>query len=349
MNLLNTATRVPLNELALFCRRVGVSVCAGVSLVASLERESRRSDAPRAARDAYARVLTAILDGETLAEAVRREEAFFGAQFVAMLDVAEQSGLLGETLQDMAGNYEQALRMRREFVKSLYLPVAEFLIALAVIGLVIVFMGVIASVTGEKRDLLGLGLIGMSGLRTYLVCLAAFGAGAYVLYRHIQAGAAGSDTFQHILARIPKVGTLLKKLAEVRLARSLALTLRTGMDVRRAVSLAFDAAAFAPVRNQKRRVLDAIEDGESLGDGFIRTRGLDLTLVHNVCVGEETGETPELMRRTADIAMQEAVFQMKQLSVAGFFLVFLLVAGFIIYFIFRIASFYTGTINDAIG
>ncbi|HBT76684.1 MAG TPA: hypothetical protein DEB39_07110 [Planctomycetaceae bacterium] len=340
------------NELAGFCRRVGTTVHAGLPLLRSIQREADRPGASRRARECWARIAETIENGETLAEAVRREQRLLSPLFVAVVDVAEQSGRLGETLLELADDYDRIIHVRRAFIASLYMPIFELVAALGVVGLVILIMGFLPGMNpqaGESTnfDLLGLGLKGSRGLLVYLTFLAFIAAVGVLFYYLVKAGTIGSRLFQYVLRRVPEVGSLLKTLAEARLARSFYLTHRTGMDVFQAIRLSFNAAGFAPVSDQQHVVLKIVAEGGTLGEGFAATRGLDMTLVHNIGVGDESGETPELMRRTSEILMQEATLKLKRLSVIGFFLVFGLVAAIIIFFIFRLLSFYLGAISGA--
>lgn len=335
-------------ELAGFCRRVGVAAEAGLDLVRAIRREADRSGAPRAARDCWSDVVASLLAGETLAGAMRRREYQLGPLFVSLIDVAEQSGRLGETLLELADDYDQLLQARREFRASLMMPLFQLGFALVIIGVVILALGIIRQLTGATVDILGFGLIGVRGLIVYLAFLAniALIGGVFVwLFRN---RLLGTSSLQYVLLYIPKLGTFLKTLALVRLCRSLYLTLRTGMDVPQAIALSFDAAAFAPISDQKRVVLRELERGGTLTEAFLASRYLGDSIVHHVHVGEEAGAVPEMMNRTAKILMQEVVLLLKQLSVIGFYLVFILVAGIIVFFIFRLASFYLGIIDSVL-
>ncbi len=331
--------RISGDELAGWCRRVGVSTNAGLDLLRVVKRESQNRPRSRCWRE----VAESVERGDSLHEALYRHKERLNELFLSMVKVGEDSGHLGETLLELADYYEQMSSLRKTFLRSIMMPVFELCLALGVVGLVILILGMLP----VPIDILGLGLIGMSGFIKYVTFLAmVFGFGI-VLFWYLKNNAAQLRFVQHFVNPIPKIGPIFRTLALTRFTQALFLTMRTGMDLKRALTLSFEAAAYGPITDKLPIVLDEIERGGTLYEAFFACRFFEDTMMMFVQSGEESGDLPEAMHRLSKEYLQQCVFRLRTLSVIGFFLVFILVAGIIIFFIFSIFSFYLGAINDA--
>jgi type IV pilus assembly protein PilC len=332
-----------MKRLSGFCHRVGISVNAGISLVEAIKREASRQRRPLI----WLSVVKSLEAGGSLSEALEPFKKQLGEMFVALIGVAEESGLLGEMFLDLANYYDQMIQIRRDFLKSLVWPCVELGASIIVIGILILVLGLIEEVTGMRLDILGLGLVGISGFIRYVVLIVMTGGLGIFLYRFVKGNIRRSRPVHYFLGRIPKLGRLFKGLALMRLTWGMHLTMRTGMDVRRALTLSFQGSGFAPVNDQLPVILNVIENGGSLTDGFLSAKGFDAEFLSSIDSGEQSGSLPELMHKLTERYLQESLLNLKILSVVGGFLVYGFVAACIIFMIFRLFSFYLGILADA--
>ncbi len=334
-----------MKDIAAFCRRVGISVNAGISLVQAINREAgRQKDAKM-----WLAVAASVEDGETFAGALKLFRKQLGDMFIALIEVGEQSGHLGEMLTELADYYEQMRQIRRDFLKSLTWPIVEFVAAISVIGIMILALGVIEKYTETKIDVFGFGLIGVSGFIKYVAFLGLVGVVGVFLYQFMRRSIDRSRPVHYFLNRIPKIGRLMNTLALTKLTWGLHLTMRTGMDVKRALTLSFSAVGYAPVRDRLPGILRTIDHGGTLTDAFSASvPELDEDLLSSIDSGEQSGNLPELMERMTQRYLQESLLGMKVLSIVGGFLVYGFVAFCIIVVIFRLFSFYMGILQGAL-
>lgn len=349
----------PLSQqsLAGWCRRVGLSLTAGLDIVRVLQREARsRSDKGQSSTfslvgsvtggTVWEEVAESVAHGNSLHEALVQQEGVFNELFVSMVDVGEKSGHLGETLLELADYYDQLIELRRNFLRSLMLPIFELCIALTVVGIMILVLGILQEQLGGA-DILGLGLIGVSGLVKYVTFLAVLGVSGFVAYMFMKNNAMQFKILHYVVDYIPKIGPVFRTLALARLTWALNLTMSTGMSVHEALNLSFSAAAYGPITDKLSTVLREIDAGGSLFEGFLAAHTFDETMLMFMQSGDESGNVPEAMARLSREYFQQCIYRLKTLSIVGFFLIFSLVAGIIIFFIFKIFSFYVGMINAA--
>ncbi len=332
-----------LKELSGFCRRVGISYNAGLSLVDAVQHEAARQRRPQMWLD----IAESMKKGDSFAGSLKPFHKKLGDMFVALIEVGEESGKLGNTLMELADYYDQMLAIRRDFLRAITWPVIQLVLALGIIGLLILVLG-LDVFTKNGIDVLGLGLVGISGFTKYLLFLAFVATGGVFLYRFMKQNASRSRPVHYFLLRIPKIGTLLRSLALMKLSWSLHLTMRTGMDVRRALRLSFQAVGFAPVGDNVTLILRVLENGGTLADAFELARHLDKDFVMSVDSGEQSGSLPELMERLTERYRQESLLNLKIVSTFGGFAVYGIIALCIIFMIFRVFSFYMGILSDAL-
>ena len=157
-----------LKSLIGLCRRLGMSLEAGIDLRSALQREAEA--ARRAAPPPFAGNPRCDKSRRNPERGAGRLRRFLSGRFSRNGEVGEQSGELDAVLNQLA-EYDQArLNMRRTFLASIIWPLTQFGFALAVVGFLIWIMGVLGS-----GDLLGLGLIGNRGLAIYATFLAVAG------------------------------------------------------------------------------------------------------------------------------------------------------------------------------
>ena len=337
--------RLSNEELSGWCRRVGISVNSGLDLLRVLKREGeKRAATGFSAATCWKNVAESVVQGDSLNEALEKRSEQLNDLFISMVRVGEKSGHLGETLLELADYYDQLIELKRSFWRSLILPIFELGIALFIVGIMILVLGFLPI----DFDITGFGLIGVSGLIKYLVFLAVVGFAGIAAYWYMKANATQFQFVQYGINYIPKIGPIFRILALTRLTWAMYLTLRTGMDVKEALSLSFAAASYAPITNKLPIILEELEAGGNMYDGFTACHSFDDMLMLNLQTGEESGNLPEVMHKLSNDYFQQCIFRLKTVSVIGFFMVFGLVAGIIIFFIFRIAMFIGGIYSDAL-
>ena len=167
---------IGLSDLAQFCRRLSISLEAGVDLRKVLAREA----GGRSRRSAIERFETLRLEvnrGRGLSDALERTGDFFPPLFHEMVGVGEETGKLPEVLHHLAEHYELQLRLRRNFLASITWPMTQLIAAILIIGLVIWLLGIIGGVTGQAVDIFGFGLVGNRGAAVYFGTVGAIALG----------------------------------------------------------------------------------------------------------------------------------------------------------------------------
>lgn len=328
-------------------RRLAISLSAGVDVRNVWTREANAAHG--AARRAFTSIRDDVAQGVSFGDAIDATGDFFPEFFREMVRVGEESGQLPEVFRQLADHYEHQLLMRRVFLAAISWPMIELALALGIVGLVIFIMGAIPQLANSGIDMLGLGLKGTSGLIIYLAVLAAIGGVAYGLYRATVRGALWAAPLQQLMMRIPQLGKALETFALARLSWAMHVTLNSGMDLRKALALSLRSTQNVFYTQHIDRVLKSVRAGNEINEALGRTGAFPLMFIDAVAVGEESGMLSETMANLSKQYQAEAKLAMTIITAILGFLVFVLVAGIIIFFIYQIfMNAYLGPINDAL-
>ncbi len=341
------AHQITTKQLAGLCRRLGISLEAGIDVRTVWAREAERASG-RAARARLELVSREIAAGESLADALADTGSFFPLLFREMAEVGEQTGHLDMVFAQLADHYQERLKLRRNFLAAISWPVAQLVIAICVVGLLIWIMGFIGQMTGSTIDILGMGLVGGQGLAIYLTFLAVVGTLLFLFVRAVSRGLVWTRPIQRFVLRIPWLGPPLQTVALARLAWTLNLTLDAGMEVRRALRLSLRSARNARFADQIAIIDAEISAGNSIHDAFSAAGSYPTDFLDSVHVGEQTGKLAESMDLLSRQYAQRAQTALGTLTMLAGLAVWGVIAMIIIALIFRIFGFYLGTINDAL-
>jgi len=339
-------SRISTRQLEGLCRRLSMSLTAGIDARSALAREAERA-AGLGARQRLRALAEAVEQGESFHEALTRTDNYFPEMFHAIVRVGEESGHLGESLGQLADHYEGHLRLRRRFLSAITWPVTELVLAVLVIGALIWFLGVIGQSTGHRVDVLGFGLVGNAGLAVYLTVVGAIVILLFAAIHAVQRGKAWVKPVQRFALRLPGIGKPLETLALARVAWALNITLNAGMHVRKALKLRLQSARNAHFADQIKPIDDAVGAGESLYGAFLATGAFPADFLDSLRVAEESGRLVESMGRLSKQYQEQAEFALQVLTSIAAYAVWAVIAAIIILFIFQIFSFYVGAIQGA--
>ena len=338
--------RISTKALAELCRRLGISLEAGIDVRTVWTQEAARTG-NLIARQRIDAVGQAVRRGDSLREALEETGDYFPVMFRELADVGDQTGHLGEVFAQLADHYEHRVQLRRVFLAAIAWPMTQLGLSIFIIGFLIWIMGLISKSPQDPIDPLGLGLIGNRGLMIYIALLGTVAAVLYVIIRAIRRGMVWTRPIQRAVLQAPFLGRSLQTVALARVAWSLNLSLSAGMDVRRAIRLSVQSSHNARYTDHVEQIDAAINSGNSMHDAFSQTGVYPDDFLNTLQVGEQTGRVVESMAALSRQYNQYAQTALKALTVLVGFMVWGIVALIIIALIFQLFSFYVGVLNDA--
>ena len=339
--------QIRLKPLAQFCHRLAMATNAGIQDRKIWADEAERGS--RSERAVAATIRDSLAAGHSITDALRGTGEFYPPLFRQMIEVGEISGRLGEIYKRLARHYDRVLTSRRAFMQRLTWPIMQLGIALFVIGVLIWILGILPvnnTAAGVQVDTLGWGLVGTSGLIKYVNILIVIGIVLFLFVESLRRGLGWTRTMQRTLVQVPVLGGAFKTLALAKFTWALQLVLDTPMDIRKALSLALNATGNDYYTRHGADIARRIEQGQSVTQSLAATGLFPSDLLNSIAVGEESGQLVETMQREAVEYEERSGTAIAILAQFAGYLIWLLVAAFIIVMIFRMFSSYVDTIQS---
>lgn len=339
------SSRIPLKALADLSRRLATSLSAGVDIRRTLTREADNTRG--SLRSRMEQLRDAANRGQSLTEALRTTGMYFPYLFRQLVEVGERTGHTAEVFAQLAENYEHQVQLRRNFIRSITGPMMQLCGAILVIGLLIWILGIIEK-PGSKTDILGWGLTGTRGVLIYFSIVGTIAVAIWLTLRAAQRGALWFGPVQRLLLRVPVLGGALRTLALARFAWTFHVAMNAGMEIMQALKLSLESTNNAVYRAKIQPVLAVIRQGQPVYDALSHAGGFPPEFLDVVAVGEESGRLVESLEIAARQMQDQARGALVVLTKVAGIVVWMIVAGFIIAMIFKLAFFYLGMINDAL-
>ncbi len=340
--------RVGLKPLSVACRSLATALGAGVPIIRSFDMASRKTSDPRLA-SALADITTRLKSGEDTATAMRAQDERFPDLMVDMVHIAEQTGALPEVLRSLSDHYENTVRLRKDFIGQITIPVIQLLAAIFIVAGLIWLLGMIASSQGtEPLDVLGWGLTGTSGAMKWLTSWALGLASVIVLYKVLTASLSGKAMVHKVMMRVPVVGYCMQSFAIARFSWAFHLTQNAGMPIEESLDAALRATSNGAFMASHHQVIGDVMEGQTLTEALTNTDLFPEEFLNIVDVAETSGTVPEALDRLSPQFEDQARRSMRALASALGWVVWLGVAAFIVFIIFSVVLWYVGMLNDAL-
>ena len=341
------AARIPLKTLSQMCRSMATMLHSGVPIVKTVSTVARNTGHLGCQRRLL-EVAESLKMGEDVRSSFMTQEGYFPDLFIDMIGVADQTGSLPEVLKSLADHYENLVRLRRDFLGQIALPVLQLIAAIFIITFVIYILGVIANTNNSKpNDVFGWGLTGERGAAIFF--FGTFGSFImlFILYKIALSGLRQQKFMHGVILKIPVVGGCMRTFAIARFAWAFALTQQAGMRIVPSLEASLRATANYAFIGACPRMCGLIKQGEDLSTVIKDSRLFTMEFEQMVSVAETSGTVPEMLQHLSPQFEDSARRSMRTLAMAFSGFVWALVAGFIIFAIFKLAGVYLGALNDA--
>lgn len=332
--------------LAIFSRSLGTMLHSGVNILKSFQVAGAQSLDIKLKRCSK-EIVDQLRKGSQVSEAMRAQ-GVFPELMVDLVSVAEQTGALPEVLAALADHYDNLLRLRRAFLGMIAWPLFQLVAAVFIVAGLIYILGLIAgSRNNQPMDVLGLGLVGTSGALIWLG--GCFGSAflMFVAYQMLTRGLGGQTFVHSLLLRIPVIGGCMRSFAIARFSWAFALTQQSGMSIRPSLESSLKATANGAFVASIPQTVAMVMEGEDLTTALSATGLYPRDYLELVRVGEATGTVPEALERISPQLEDQARRSLFALSAALAWLIWLIVAGLIIFIIIRVFMIaYLGPIQE---
>ena len=321
--------KITLDDQVLLTRQLYALTKAGIPIIRALNGLAESTDNAH-----LAEILNAIADsliaGTDLATAFRQFPKIFSAIFVSMIHVGENTGRLDLAFQKLTAHLELERETKKRIKSATRYPmfvVSAIVLAMTVINVMVIpnFASVFAKL-GADLPLATRILMASSEFTInywWLILLTLFGGG-FAWYRYINT-VDGRLWWDGKKLGLPLFGSLFKRIALSRFARSFSMMLASGVPILKGLSIVAESVGNKSIGAAIGDMYRGVERGERLTSTAAATGLFTPLVLQMLSVGEETGSVDTLLDDVADFYEEEIDYELKQLadSIEPILLVFL--------------------------
>jgi type IV pilus assembly protein PilC len=291
-------------DVVLFARNLGAMLSAGLSLARALSVLERQASNKKLA-SVVSELAGDVRRGDALHIALAKYPQVFPKLMVAMARAGEEGGDLAQSLSITSDQLERMHDLKKKVRGAMLYPC---IILVAIIGIGILMMVKVvptlaqtfeemnAELPQSTQVVIGISNFLINNTVAAIVIVAMLGVGLYLMVRTKK----GQRVSDWIFIHLPLIGPMVKEVNAARTARTLASLSSSGVDVLTSLEITQEVVQNTYFRDVLKVALASVGEGEPLSATFIRNEQLYPAFVGEMMsVGEETGQTAEMLKRLA--------------------------------------------------
>lgn len=303
----------------LMARNLGAMLSAGLPLARALSVLERQTKNPRLAT-AISEISSDVRRGDSLHDSLAKYPRIFTNLFVAMIRAGEEGGDMPGSLKVVSDQMERMYDLKKKIRGALIYP-CIILIAIFGIGILMMIEVVptLAQTFSEMNAELPPATRVVIGISDFLVQYTVFAVGGiFGVIALIYAGMrteTGKRMGDFFFLHLPGIAPMVKEVNAARTSRTLASLMSAGVDIMTALEISHEVVQNSYFRGVLTEAKDAVGEGQPLSASFTRHDKLYPPFVGEMmAVGEETGQTSEMLKRLAAFYEDEVDRKTKDMS-----------------------------------
>lgn len=318
-------------DLSVFCRQFVSMTKAGVSILEALKMLSEQTE-NKQLKKAVEGVRVSVEKGETLAHSLSQYPKVFPELMVNMVSAGEASGSLDIALERMAVQFEKSAKTTALVKKAMIYPVMVCIVAVAVV--VVMLVVVIPNYSKMFEDM-GTELPGITKavqaasnflIHNWLIILPVVIV-AVLLIKMFAKTDMGKHLFHGLKLKIPVFRNLEIKQASSMMARTMSTLLASGVPLLEAVDIVGNTMENVYFKEAMEMCKNEIIIGQPLSRPLEECGLFPPMVYHMTRIGEESGNTEEMLTKLADYYDEEVEMAVQSLMAAMEPMIIVVLAG----------------------
>lgn len=291
-------------EIVVFCRQLATLVSSGVSLLTCLNIIYDQIES------VYLKQIVLDLKkdieaGSSLFNAFSKYRGVFPGIFINMVKAGEASGSLGEILDRVAVYLEKSEKTARKIKAAMTYPAIVIFMSLAILVFLILkvvptFKSMFESLKGELPLPTKL-LIAISdqGLRFFPFILVGAVLAWIIFIKYINSDK-GRLNFDRFKLKAPMFGTLFEKVVMSRFASTLAILLKSGVNILEAFDIVGEVLGNRVIQGAVQQTKISLSSGTNIAKPMEETNRFPPFVYKMIAIGEQTGELEKMLSKVSE-------------------------------------------------
>jgi type IV pilus assembly protein PilC len=301
---------VSLKEKMFFTRNLQVMISAGLPLPRAIETLASQSKSKKF-KKTLSDIKEEIVKGKSFSEALAAFPDVFSELFQSMVRVGEESGTLEEVLKILAQQMEKENELKSKIMGAMIYP-AVIICAMIGIGILMLVM-VIPKLAKTFEELqvelpattkLVIALGNFLVTKWYLVIL--IFVFLIFVFSQILKTKRGKEILDTFLLKVPIISPIIRETNSASFTRTLSSLIASGVPLVRSLEIVSGTLGNVYFKGAIIEAVEKVRKGEKLSEALKSHQDIyPPIVVQMIAVGEETGETSNVLAKLADFFEEE--------------------------------------------
>lgn len=295
---------VKLEDFVIFCRQFATLIRSGIQIDQSLVILEDQSTSKHL-KKALGQVADQVRGGFSISQSMESFPKIFPEMFVNMIRSAEAGGNLDDVLLRMADHYEKEHKTIQKVKSAMTYPIIVIIIAIIVvifllINIVPTFAGMFEE-QGAELPFITRAVMGVSDfIQGYWWLMLILLIGAGVLLNLAMKDEKVKYSVDQLKFKLPVFGSIIKKAAIARMARTLSSLFVSAVPVLSALDITQKVVGNRVLAKVMNEAKESLSEGRLLSEPFAKSELFPKMVLQMLSVGEETGQVDQMLGKIAD-------------------------------------------------
>jgi type IV pilus assembly protein PilC len=301
--------KVNQRAIAIFTRQLATMIDAGLPLVQSLEVLSSQQD-NKVFKNIIREIREDVEGGSTFAGALKKHPVTFNELYTNLVVAGEEGGILDNILTRLANYIEKAEALKKKVKSALVYPTTIVGVAILVVMILMIFVipvfETLFKSAGQTLPLPTLIVVTLSNLikRYVIIFIPAVILLFYLLKKYYQTNN-GRMLIDHLLLKLPVLGSLFQKISVARFSRTLGTLVSSGVPILDGLNIVSKTSGNRTIETAILNARASIREGETIAEPLNRSGIFPPMVIQMISVGESTGALDSMLAKIADFYEEE--------------------------------------------
>ncbi len=312
--------KVKTKDIAIFTRQLSTMISAGVPMNRAFYTLQEQADS-KYFQKVIGEMAKLIEGGSSIGDTLRHYPNIFDDIYINMVIAGEAGGILDDILKRLASQLEKNETIKKKIKSATTYPKVVF--GITILAFIVVMNFIVPKIGAMLHELnpnaqlpmLTRIMIAISDFsKKYAVFIViALLIVSFLVRRYINTSK-GKYKYHSLLLRLPILKVVITKIAIARFARTFSSLMSAGVTVNKAIKV---TAGSMGNKVLEKELLDAAKDveaGKQLSECIAKSKYYPPIVSQMLAIGEETGETDQILVKIADFYEEEVDATIESLS-----------------------------------
>ncbi len=310
--------KVGISEMVVLSRQLSTLVGAGLPIIEVLDAVAGQTE-NQTLVGVLREVRADVIGGSTLSGAMARHPKVFNEMFVSLVEAGEAGGVLEDTLETAALQYDSEAELREKVKAAFVYPCLVLVSSIAVVLFMLVsivptFARVYKQFNAELPAVTQLLVLTSHVIMTYGWIVVAVAVAVALLLRKYITTVQGRLQFDAVKLRLPLLGKLIRKIAVARFTRTLGGAVTAGVPILRSLVIAANTSGNMVIVDAINKVVQFVKDGSTLSVPLEASGQFPPMLTRMVAAGEKSGELDSMLKQAVKFYDRDIEYTVHRLT-----------------------------------